>query len=348
VKSVSFPPTIRDVAKHAHVSPATVSRVLNGNNGVRGPARMSVEKAIAELGFVPNLNARRLSLGKTFTIGVISPYFIQHSFVERLRGIESVIGKTEYDLIVFNVENVEQRDRYFANVARRERVDGLIIITLTPNTQHVEQFIRSKVPIVLVDAQHAKFTSICEDSIMGGWLATQHLISLGHRKIGFISDKFIDPFTGKSRGKLRYEGYEKAMQSAGLMIPSNYVMTGLSSRADARSMARTILTLPDRPTAIFAFSDIQAIGVMEAARELNLRVPHDLSVVGYDDIEMAEVMKLTTIHQSLFESGVLGAQKLLEQIEVKQFSNQPNMNTGSLQQVNIELRVRESTIAPSI
>ena len=313
MKTFSQTPTIHDVAEKAGVSAATVSRVLNGNNGVRPPAKRAVETAIADLGFVPNTSARRLSTGKTFTVGVIAPYFTQASFVERLRGVDSVLSQTEYDLALFSVENVASRDRLFQSVPRRERVDGVIVITLSPNSKQARDMLASGVPVVLVDAEHSRFSCVTENSVAGGKLATKHLLDLGHTRIGYISDDFANSFSGKSRGLLRYEGYVEGLKEAGLAPDETVVRAhGNNLRMDARRMATELLSLPNRPTAIFAFSDMYAIGAIEAARALNLRVPQDVSVIGYDDIEMAELIGLTTVSQSLFDSGKIGAERLVQ------------------------------------
>ena len=308
-------PTIRDVARKAGVGQATVSRVMNGSAPVAEATRAAVQQAIAELGFVPNPHARRLSLGKTFTVAAIVPFFTRPSFVERLRGIESVLAPTPYDLIVFNVESVERRDKYFAEVPHPDRVDGALIMSFTPRDHDVARFRRSGVPVVLVDAYHPKLHSVHEDSERGGFLATQHLIELGHQRIGFISDTFDDPFNFTSRSYSRFEGYRKALKTAGIHFHETWHRQGEHSRLMARHLTLEILQAPDAPTAIFAASDTQAMGVLEAARALKLRVPADLSVIGYDDLEIAEYLGLTTVRQALFESGQKGAELLLAALE---------------------------------
>jgi LacI family transcriptional regulator len=147
--------------------------------------------------------------------------------------------------------------------------------------------------------------------VAGGRTATQHLLDLGHRRIGYLSDLLDNPFNFTS-SRDRYLGYRQALEAAGIAFQPSYHGQAAHGRYEARQLAVRMLTQPDRPSAIFAASDTQALGVMEAARELSLRVPEDLSVVGYDDIEIAEYLGLTTMRQLLFESGKRGVELLLE------------------------------------
>jgi LacI family transcriptional regulator len=313
-KGVSMTPvTIRDVAKRARVGVGTVSRVLNDSPSVSEPTRQKVLAAITELDYSPNPIARRLSLGKTLTVAVIVPFFTRPSFVGRLRGIEYALADSEYDLIVYNVETTAKRDAYFHSVPRRERVDGLLIISLSPRDADVDHFLQADVPTVLVDARHPRLSRAVIADVDGGRMATQHLIDLGHRKIGYVSDRLENPFNFVS-SRDRYEGYLQALDEAGIPFRPKYHRQGEHGRKEARDMASALLSLPDPPTAIFAASDTQAIGVLEAARDASLKVPEDLSVIGYDDIEVAEYLHLTTIRQPLFVSGVEGVELLLETI----------------------------------
>ncbi len=305
--------TIRDVAKHAGVGVGTVSRVLNESQSVSETTRRKVLAAINDLDYSPNLIARRLSLGKTMTIGVILPFFTNPSYVERLRGIESVLWRTQYDLILFNADTSTRRDIYFREAPRRERVDGLLVITHTPTDEDVQRFQEAGVPVVLVDSCHPDLSYVAIDDVEAGYQATRHLIQLGHRKIGFVSD-YLETALNFRPVRDRHLGYYQALTEAELPYRASYHKQGLHGRLEARALARDLLTQPDPPTAVFAYSDTQAIGVIEAARDLGLEVPQDLSVIGFDDIEVAEYWHLTTIHQPLQESGIRGCQILLNSV----------------------------------
>lgn len=305
--------TIRDVAQQAGVGLGTVSRVINGSQSVSDATRQRVLDVIKHLNYVPNPTARRLSLGRTLTIGVIVPFFTRPAEVERLRGIEHTLLDSGYDLILYNVETPEQRDQYFRDIPRRERVDGALIVSLTPRDGDVKPFKKANVPIVLVDAHHAslaRLNQVVTDDVAGGRAATQHLLDLGHRRIAYLSDCLDEPFNFTS-SRDRLIGYQQALQGAGLPFRADFHRQGNHGRPEAHRLAAELLALPDRPTAIFAASDTQAMGVLEAARDAGLRVPEDLSVIGYDDIEIAEYLGLTTMSQKLYLSGQRGVELLL-------------------------------------
>jgi DNA-binding LacI/PurR family transcriptional regulator len=294
--------TISDVAREAGVGVGTVSRVLNDSPRVSDATRHKVLRVMNRLDYSPNPFARRLSLGRTLTLAVIVPFFTRPSFVERLRGVEAAAAETEYDLIIYNVESVDKRDDCFRRGARTERNDGLIIISLSPSDEEVERFLRSQVPTVLVDARHPELNHVVVDDVQGGYMATQHLLDLGHERIAFVGDDYPNPFHFTSSHR-RHVGYERALSEAEIEPRPEYVATGKHGRDVAWELTHRLLSLREPPTAIVAASDIQALGVLEAARERDISVPSALSVVGYDDIEIAEYLNLTTIHQPLFESG---------------------------------------------
>ncbi len=330
--------TIRDVAQKAGVGLGTVSRVLNNSPLVSEATRQRVLEVITALNYSPSPVARRLSLGKTLTIAAIVPFFTRPSVVERLKGVEATLVESEYDLIVFNVETVERRDTCFWDVPRRERVDGALIMSLAPSDKDVARFARAGVPVVLVDVNHPALSRAVTDDVAGGRMATQYLIDLGHRRIGYISDPLESPFNFTS-SRDRYLGYRQALEAAGIPFQSEYHRQGEHGRYEARRLAIELLALPEPPTAIFAASDTQAMGVLEAAQGVGISVPQGLSVIGYDDIEIAEYLGLTTIRQQLFESGVRGVELLLETLDTP--PHEP-----VCQVLPVELVVRGTTAAP--
>ena len=306
--------TIADVARLAGVGRGTVSRVLNDRTNVDPTTRARVLAAIKSLDFVPNQTARRLSLGRTQTVAVILPFLTRPSSVERLRGIELTLASAGYDLIVFNVETADRRDAVFRDLPRPERVDGLIIVSLSPHAAELERIERSGLPTVLVDAHHRALPRVVADDVRGGRLATQHLIGLGHRRIGFIGDIPRTPLAFTS-SRLRLTGFRQAISAAGLRSPASLVGIGDHSRRRAAELTNRMLGLALPPTGIVCASDTQAAGVMEAASQVGLNVPGDLSVTGYDDLELADPLGLTTIHQPLCESGVRAVQRLLRRVD---------------------------------
>ena len=302
--------TIRDVAKYAGVGVGTVSRVLNGSPSVSDTTRQKIQTAIKQLQYVPNLTARNLSRGNTMNIGVIVPYFTNPSVVRRLQGVVSVISKSAYDLILFDVESMKQRDPLLRDVSR-SLIDGLLIVSLTPSDEDVAHFHKADLPTILIDAHHHALCRVVVDNVEGGRQATAHLVALGHTKIAYLSDHLTDLFNN-TPVQDRLRGYKQALADADIPFRPEYHVQGEHGRFPARAMTRQLLDLPDPPTAIFAYSDTQAIGVLEAARERGLTVPDDLSVIGFDNIEAAEYLNITTIRQALYQSGIRGSQILLE------------------------------------
>ncbi len=332
--------TIGDVARLAGVGRGTVSRVLNERANVDPTTRARVLAAIRELDYVPSPTARRLSLRRTQTVAVILPFLTRPSAVERLRGIEFALVSAGYDLIVFNVETVERRDAVFRDLPRAERVDGLIIVSLSPHTLELERIQRSGLPAVLVDAHHRALPRVVADDVRGGRIATEHLIDLGHRRIGFIGDTPRVPLAFTS-SRLRLSGFRRAMSRAGLAAPERLIAVSDHSRHRASELTRRMLVGRLPPTAIVCASDTQAAGVIEAAASLGMSVPDDLSVTGYDDLELADHLHLTTIHQPLFESGVRAVQRLLIGLD-----DRPMTPLREVQQIS--LVVRRSSAPPAV
>jgi len=335
------PATISDVAARAGVGVGTVSRVLNGRANVRPLTRARVLEAIDALAYRPSSAARSLSLRRTHVIGVVVPFFTSPSAVERVRGIASVLARSQYDLMLFDVESEDRREHAFRLFDRGDRSDGLLLVSLVPPDDEVERLQAARLPCVLVDAPHPAFPSIVIDDVRGGELAAAHLIGLGHRRIAFIGDKPPDPFRfASSRDRTR--GYERALASAGIEVRPEYVREGTQSHQVARGIAIDLLRLPQRPTAVFAASDAQALGVLEAARILGIRVPEELSVVGFDDVEVAAYTGLTTVRQPLYESGSHGAELLLRLLE----GDAASSGGPYVEQLPVEVVVRSTTGPP--
>lgn len=330
-----MPATIRDVAKKAKVGVGTVSRVLNNSPSVREETRSRVISAIEELDYTPNPIARRLSTGQALTIGVVLPYLTMPSYIARLRGVQRVIADSKYDLVLFDIENPKQRDSFFHNLSLKSRVDGVLLISLPPDDEQAEALTHSNIPVVLVDGYHPNMHCVYPDDQEGGRIATRYLAGLGHRKIAFLSDYLKTPFHPSMR--LRYQGYREVLEAENIPFQSKYQIEGERGRLNARAMARKLLSQEDPPTAVFAASDTQAIGVMDAAQEIGIRVPDDLSVVGYDNIRDAEYVNLTTIDQHLVRSGIDGAEMLLEML------GNPKSHQCCQEVLNVDLVVRGTT-----
>ena len=302
------------MAARAGVGVGTVSRVLNDSPGVSEDTRARVQAVMDELGYRPSPTARNLSLGRTQTLGVVAPFFTSPSVVERLRGIDDVIGRSGYDLTLFNVETPDQRHDAIARFARRHRLDGVAIISLPLRDAEVRALNRDGLPAVLIDVHHRSLPHVAIDDVRGGRLAGEHLLAAGHERVAFIGDLADNPF-GFSSSERRLRGLREALGAAGLIVADEHVKRAPYGREAAGRLTRELLQLRRPPTAIFAASDVQAFGVMDAAARAGLTIPGDLSVVGFDDIELAAAIGLTTVRQPLRESGRRGAALLLRALE---------------------------------
>lgn len=334
--------TIRDVARAAGVSVATASRALNGRTVVSAQTRERILAVVEELGFTPSPAARRLSLGRTLTVGVVMSFLTRPQAAERLRGIDAVLTDSEFDLVVYNVESVQKRDHYFGTLVASHRADGLLVVSLPPPREAMAVLKRAPVPVVFIDV-HVPWVRamprVVGDDVAGGAIAARHLLDLGHRRIGFIGDAANSPF-GFTSSQDRLAGATRELAAAGVHLPEEWVGLGAHGRYEARALAlRMLLARGDRPTAIIAASDTQALGVLAAAHEAGINVPEGLSVIGYDDIEAADYVGLTTIRQHLFESGRQGAELLLA--EMRQRSA-----TAPVVRLSPELVVRATTTHP--
>ena len=306
-------PTIADVAAVAGVGVGTVSRVLNGGVNVRESTRLKVLEVIERLGYRPSHLAAALSRGTQRTVAILVPHLTRPSTVARLAGALSVLDQQRYDTIVCNVDTPEQRDHHLAALTARHRADGVIVVSMHLARQHLAAFRGGRVPLVTVDVPAAGVPQTIIDDVAGGRLATTHLLGLGHRRIGFIGDAVARKTAcdlGFASSRRRLQGYRRALAAAGVAADPELVRLGPHGPGVAAELAEQLLRLPDPPTAIFAASDTQAMGVLRAAEQRGFPVPRRLSVIGFDDIESAALLSLSTVRQPLEHSGAEAARRL--------------------------------------
>lgn len=326
--------TITDVATRAGVGVSTVSRVLN-DGPVSAPTRAKVVAAMRELTYRPQASARALASGSTGTLGMVIPFFTHPSAVERVRGVLEALETTEHELVLCNVADPQQRDEYLGRRAPLDRTDGLLVVSLSPREEEADAWIRGGHPVVLVDAHHPRLRRVVTDDVLGGGMATRHLLGLGHERIAFVGDT-SDPRFGFLASRRRLDGYREAMEAEGLPVRPELVREGPHGRLVAHRLTRELLSLPKPPTAIFAASDTQALGVLEAAAFEGFRVPEDLSVVAFDNLEVAPYVGLTTVCQPLQESGRRGVERLLAAVRGE--------DDGPLEErLDLVLKVRRTT-----
>ena len=305
--------TISDVAAASGVGVGTVSRVINGAAGVREATRARVLRAIEQLGYRPSHLAAALSRGTPRTVAIVIPHLTRPSSVERLAGALAVLAKYEYDSIVCNVATPAQRDHVLTMLVARHRADGVIVVSLPLSRAQLDAFRAAALPLVAVDVTARGVPHTVIDDVAAGRLATGHLLELGHRRIGFIGDRVqraVSTALGFTASARRLAGYRQALAAAGIDRDDSLVRLGPHGPASAQALAGELLSLAEPPSAIFAASDTQAMGVLAAADQLGAQVPGQLSVIGFDDIQSAALLGLSTVRQPLEDSGAQGAERL--------------------------------------
>jgi LacI family transcriptional regulator len=312
-RSREDPPTIYDVARLAGSSISTVSRVLNSPERVNEATREKVLFAIDQLGYIPNAEARSRALQSTRRIGVLTPFFTSPSFVQRLRGIATALAEPNYELIIYTVESLKRLKGYLSLLPITGSLDGLIIMSLPFEEADRKRLIENHLETVVIEFQQAFFSSVEIDDFRGGKLAAQYLLEKGHQHLAFIGD--IDPPPYAIRPTIaRFDGFKQALEDKGIPLSQAYIHSAPYNQEPSRQAARDLLSLPKRPTAIFAAADIQAVAVMKVAREMGIKIPEDLAVIGFDDLDLADYVGLTTVRQPLDDSGRIAAELILARL----------------------------------
>ncbi|MDG4786011.1 LacI family DNA-binding transcriptional regulator [Micromonospora sp. WMMD1102] len=323
-----------DVARAAGVSTATVSRVVNGQYGVSASTTAQVRSAIERLGYESSLVASSLRRNRTNVLGLVTHSFQSYT-AEVLKGVMRALGRSGFDLIVY--ANSDLYETYSEGWEQRHlnRLSGTLTdgcIVVTPWGE-----VASRAPVVVIDpARDSTTPSVTADNLSGAITAVEHLLRLGHRRIGFIG--------GRSRlaaAWSREEGYRKALAAAGVPVDPTLVCRGSFNPESAAPLARDLLERADPPTAIFAASDGMALKVLEVARKLGLEVPGDLSVVGFDNIPESALAEpaLTTVDQSMCQLGYEAA-RMLKSLVIGDWEGPRQIVLPT------SLQVRGSTAAP--
>ncbi|MDD1966110.1 LacI family transcriptional regulator [Pseudomonas putida] len=331
--------TIKDVAALAGISYTTVSHVLNRTRPVSDAVRKKVEEAITQLDYVPSAVARSLKAKSTATIGLLIPNGINPYFAELARGIEDYCERNGFCVILCNSDDNLQKQRNYLRVLLEKRVDGLIVSSVGGDDSLVESLAAVRTPLVIVDRDLENITAdlVRIDHELGAWLATSHLLELGHQHIACICGP-----AQTSVARMRLAGYQRAMREAGVEVQDSWVVESDFTGPSGYQAACTLLET-DRPTAIFAANDMVGIGVLRAAAERNVKVPADLSVVGFDDIQMSQFVypALTTVGQSILQLGERAAEVLLRRITTR--GEAPDVQQSI---VAPSMVLRESTAPP--
>jgi LacI family transcriptional regulator len=305
--------TIFDVAEISGVSVTTISRVLNAPEKVNQDTRKKVLQVIDELGFVPKADQRARAKRLAGRIGVVTNYFYAPSFIQRLRGIAGALSKAKLEMVIYTADSDEKLEGYISSLPILGNLDGLVILTHEISDEDALRLLKHKIPTVMIERQHPLLNSIEIDDEAGGRLATEFLISKGHRKIAFLGDN--DPGERPIPAvNIRLQGFRQSMKSANLEVPAGYVQFASFNEDKAQETIRDLVTQANPPSAVFAGSDNAALQVIKACRKLGIKVPEQLAIIGFDDIDTARFEELTTVRQHLDESGQMAVEVLLAHI----------------------------------
>lgn len=332
-------PTIRDIARLAGVSVATVSRVLNERPDVAAGTREAVLRVVREHGFTTNRSARALSSGRTGMIGLTIPFVDEHYFARIISGAAEALYEQDMRAVLCPTHQEHDREVGLLERLINGTTDGAVILLPEESTDELAAMHALGYPFVVADPReplNASIAAVSASHWAGARAATEHLLALGHRRIAHVTGT-----RGLVASEERLSGYGAALAAAGVLPSSELVVEGTFTIESGHAAGARLLALPEPPTAVFAASDNIAIGVLRAARERGLDVPADLSLVGFDDIEPASIVTppLTTVRQPLAELGRLAVSLLLRLIE--------HQRVETLRiELATQLIVRESTAEP--
>jgi len=320
--------TIYDVADKAGVSISTVSRFLNNPQKVNTQTAARIKQAMEALDYVRHGNAGSRQSRQTTRIGLLAPFFPAPSFVERMQGMAPVFHAANCEMLVYSIDSPEQLDSHVHTGFFAKRLDGIIVMAMAMSDENARYLQRSGLQVVLIEQHNPLFCCIECDNVHGGALAAEYFLAKGHDDCGYIGQSLALPYSLQP-SDLRISGFRDALAAAGKPLRPEFVRLGDVSVEGGYAMAMELLGKSRRPRALFAMSDLQAIGALKAARALGLRIPEDVAILGFDDIEAADYVDLSTISQSLKESGRLAAELILGRIAEPQRPLQ-----------NIQLRVK--------
>lgn len=328
-------PTIYDVAELSGVSIATVSRFLNSPERVSEASRQKIIAAIDQLNFVPQAEARARMLQNTGRVGVITPFFTSPSFVDRMRGVAERLSNSRYELVVYTVDSMERLKHYLATLPLIGNLDGLIVMSLPVDDAAAQRLLSNQLETVFIEHTPPNFSAILVDDRTGGRLAARHLLELGHRRCAYVYFGEHPQYSIHPEVQ-RLSGFRDALAEQGIALSDEYQKSVPVSRKGIREKLSELFELAEPPTAIFAPADDLAIRVIHHLRELGLHTPADVSVVGFDDIDIAEHIDLTTVRQSLVQSGQMAVELLLARL------SDPHRPIQQVQ-IQVSLEVRGTT-----
>jgi LacI family transcriptional regulator len=305
--------TIKDIARRADVSYATVSRALNHKTGVREATRQRILQLAEQMSYTPNAIARGLVKKQTQTLGLILPDITNPFYPEVARGIEEGAAERGFSIFLCNTNWERNRQADYLRLLAEKRVDGIILAPIDNEVEALEHRLTGMIPVVYVSNAPAgtQHGFVVIDNVLGGFLAAEHLIQAGYRRIGFVGST-EDSLTIEER----LEGYRRALKKYGVPVEKKYIQLGQFKEEAGYKIIRSLIAGGDFPRAVFAENDLLAVGVLHGVKASGLSVPEDIAVVGFDDIPVASYpeVELTTMSQPTYEMGKKSVEILLEQI----------------------------------
>ncbi|MDQ0156561.1 catabolite control protein A [Robertmurraya andreesenii] len=309
--------TIYDVAREANVSMATVSRVVNGNPNVKPATRKKVLEVISRLGYRPNAVARGLASKKTTTVGVIIPDISSPFFAELARGIEDIATMYKYNIILSNSDQNKDKELHLLNTMLGKQVDGIVFMSGNITKEHVEEFEKSPVPIVLAGSieETGQVPSVNIDYEQGAYDAVSSFVEKGHKKIAFVIGPLHEPINEKKN----LNGYKRALEEAGIEYNEELIVEGDYTYDSGIEAFEKLLELENKPTAIYVGSDEMALGVIHGAEDKGYQIPEDFEVISSDNTRLALMVRpqLTSVVQPLYDIGAV-AMRLLTKLMNKE------------------------------
>jgi LacI family transcriptional regulator len=323
--------TIYSVAAKAGVSISTVSRFLNTPDKVNPETASRIQSSMNQLDYVPHGHVGLRAHRNLRRIGVLSPFFTAPSFVQRMQGMSEVFREASCEMVVSAVDTADQLSGHLRSVSFLRRFDGIIIMSMQLTDADARCLVASGLDVVIIESPNPSFSSVDADNVLGGRLAAQCFLAKGYAPCAFLGEA-APPSYSPQPSATRLAGFRQVMEAAGQPLAPGMIRAGQGTLEDAVRMTGELLDLPKPPRALFAMSDIMAIGALREARRRGVDVPGALAVLGFDDIDAADYIGLSTVSQSLVESGRVAAHMLIERIRV---ANRP------LQHVRLDVRLIE-------
>lgn len=309
---------IKDIAKIANVSHTTVSRALNNKSRIRSDTKEKILSIARELGYRPNLIAKSLVLRRTKTLGLVITNIANPFYTELAQGIEKTATRLGYSIILCSTQSNISTEKQYIEMLRSKGVDGIIFSSAHMEDANIVALAEEEFPVVMVNRRtyhpivKERIDYVGVDNIHGGFLAVEHLIRLGHKRIGMIGGS-----KESSVGHERLEGGKKALEIYGLEQKNDFFLEGNFLKNSGYQMAKQFLKMAEMPTAIFATNDYMALGVYQAILEEGYKIPEEIALIGFNDIEFSSMVgiELSTIGQKKFEMGAIAVEMLVERIE---------------------------------